>query len=181
MTEIKELPQVEYQLTEKDFRGTKPKKFATSYSLGEKVTRDNFTAFIIDSFSKSRGRPAAQIAIFQWTQAHTGFNWLKSIDNFFVADGTECLSQNEKQLITNSYFQVKRHEDSDVRVIYKIGQQLDELSQSDYWSDLQEAFPGGFEGLSKSEFLAKLDLLIKSEKEKADKTPTIEPEFEFKG
>ncbi len=164
--ESSEIPGVSYSLSRADFSGPKPQNPADNYTLGERFSRDNFAAFIVDSFSKSRGIPTAQVAIFSWLEANTGLDYKSTLDNFLEEGGTKCLSQTEVNLLLRAFGEVKMHaKETKKNTLYLINKELDAATHSSLMGgEVQALYPEGLQGLTKSEFLKSLDPTIKSKK-----------------
>ena len=166
MSEVKELPTASYSITVEDFAGPKPESPVTKFSIEDKITRDNFTAFLIDSFSKSRGVFLAQMAYMSWLRKNSGFDYVSTLDNFRDQGGTDGLSKAERALIQRAYGVVKGHGDqleSDSLLKYRMDRQVSRVVDNrEYWRDkVNNVFPDGLTGLTKDELMIGLDVLVK--------------------
>jgi hypothetical protein len=90
-----------------------PKKLQP-YTPGQLINRDNFTNFLILSFSISRGEPFVQFLFMDWLKLKFGFDYLKTFENFSKAGGYKILSINEKEKFEQEFLKVAKHKDPEV-------------------------------------------------------------------
>ena len=94
-------------LPEVDF--TKPPKTIEEYKLGDKVTRENFVGFLIQSFSISRGSPKMQLIFFMWLQEKYGLDYVTLLSDFNKNGSWDCLSEEERSIFYTEFSKVKKH------------------------------------------------------------------------
>ncbi len=73
------------------------------------VTRENFTAQMIESFAKSRGVIPAQVSILEWKMANDGFDYQETLTNYTAAGGYNSLAAKEQDLIITFFRRVAKH------------------------------------------------------------------------
>ncbi len=73
------------------------------YRLGDRVSRENFSSFLILSFALSRGKPKAQVLFFLLVDKVTGFDYKNTLTNFFTAGGWSALLPAERQKMVNVF------------------------------------------------------------------------------
>ena len=81
------------------------------YSFGDKVTRNNFASFLVDSFARARGKLGPQVYATAWISKHTDFDLSKVLHDFLYPTsgrkiGVSRLATNEVQLISQAYSRV---------------------------------------------------------------------------
>jgi hypothetical protein len=110
---MSEIPLAEsYSISKREFSGgflgwrkirRERLKEIEKYTFGERVTRGNFVATLIDSFRVSRGYPVLQNAYFGWLKTNTGFDYARTILNYSDAGGYNSLSSTEQNTIKAAY------------------------------------------------------------------------------
>lgn len=93
-------------------------KEISDYHLGEAITRDTFTRFLIDSFAKSRGNTSAQVYYWMWSAQHTGQDIQQILDDFIQQKGLNCLSEEENALVKKYYQQVGEPKHTDIQKMH---------------------------------------------------------------
>ena len=95
----------EYSLL--DF-SSEPKQLE-KYKIGEKITRENFNDFLMQSFAISRGQSIVQMAYFEWLQKTTGFDYAASLKKFVKSGGFKILTSQEQQNFMDAFMPIKKH------------------------------------------------------------------------
>lgn len=119
----------QYSLSVQEF-GIPTEVNAKVFRPGDTVTRGNFVQFIIWSFAISRGTPQGQASAMEWVRQHEDFDYLQSGENFNLAGGIACLSEEEKQTLLTSIKGVRKHEEEDIlewedhKLLEKIGSEF---------------------------------------------------------
>ena len=85
-----------YRLKEGDFSPENVPENPANYHFPEPVNRENFNAFLMDSFAQSKGDLWSHKKYFRVLEAASGFDSDASIRNFLRAGGWEVLSQAER-------------------------------------------------------------------------------------
>lgn len=121
------------------------------YNFDKRVTRGNFVACMIDSFTKSRGMVPAQLTLLRWLRANNGFDYVNTGANYLSAGGSKCLSGVEKDFIWESFNTVIAHRSKSglMTIFYK-----------DIFIDRQ---PIGQENLTSERVLSGFDSIIGKE------------------
>lgn len=88
---------------------SKPPLSILEYQLGNPVSRENFTHFIIDSFAKSQGNPDMQTYYWMWIQQNTGQNLNGIIHGFIDSHGVDALTGEEQDTIKKYFDRVSLH------------------------------------------------------------------------
>lgn len=114
------------------------KSIVSRYTLGEKVTRENFTAMFIQSFAVSRAALAAQVAYLEWLRIHRGFDYRTTLENFRDADCLESLSDPEQERFENAFMRVKAH--SKLRLDIALPHLVTQLLRPEYLELSQKYF-----------------------------------------
>ena len=86
-----------------------PPKELQPYKPLDKITRDNFTNFLIESFRVSMGRPEVQFYFFKWLKLKTGFDYSIMLSNLTMAGGWNALSEIEKEEFKRRFREIKKH------------------------------------------------------------------------
>lgn len=85
-----------YSISKEDFE-IPPKELVTQYKLPDRVTRENFTAFLIYMFAHSRGLEEGDRAISDWLELNNGFDYLTTYNNFLDVGAGRALGSDEKK------------------------------------------------------------------------------------
>src|SRR5262245_36251570 len=86
----------------------KAPKELTEFKLGDALTRENFTSFLILTFGVSRGDVGIQKLFIEWLTQKYGFDYTKVMDTF-VAKGFTFLDSREIAEITENIARVPEH------------------------------------------------------------------------
>jgi len=106
---LQEQPPKPYSISAEEFR-TPPKKLV-EYIPGERVTRENFNSFLIQSFAVSMGQQEVQIHFMEWVRLKTGFNYPATLASFYKAGDWDVLSENERKEFRNKFSKVPTHKE----------------------------------------------------------------------
>ncbi len=96
-----------YTLTAEDF--SKPSASVLGYKTGDRITRDNFTNFLIFSFALSRGDLLLQHKYFEFLEKKEGFDYKKTLLTFVTKGNWDVFSQEEKDIFKEAFSKVKKH------------------------------------------------------------------------
>ncbi len=88
---------------------SKPPLSIQEYRLGNPISRENFTHFLIDSFAKSRGNPDLQTYYWMWLQKNTGQNVNGIVHNFIDFQGNSTLADGEQDTIKSFFDRIRQH------------------------------------------------------------------------
>ncbi len=108
-----------YSLSEADF--SQPPATLSAFHLGDRVTRENFTSFLILGFSVSRGSPTIQLVFFMWLQEKYGLDYKTTFAAFNKSGSWECLSQLEKEKFYSEFSKVPKHTEQAVEIETELG------------------------------------------------------------
>ncbi len=135
------------------------------------VTRENFTAQMLESFAKSRGVIPAQVSILEWKMANDGFDYQETLTNYIAAGGYNALSTKEQYLIITFFRRVAKHAEK----LDKPGEPFSDKQVLEGFDYYLQTFPTHFDnggsqalprnvlkGMSKTEFLDNLNKSINS-------------------
>ncbi len=99
-----------YALSEEDF--SRFPEVIEEYKFRDKVTRENFINFIIQSFAISRGNLGSQINFCRYLLYKEGFDYRRTFQAFCKKyDSFDQLSPEEQNLFFSSYGKVKKHQE----------------------------------------------------------------------
>lgn len=115
-----------YELEVGEFQRV-PQEFQ-KYTFGDRVTRENFNSFIIESFRISRGDADVHCAYFELIKKLNGFDFRKTFENFKQAGGWDVLSKEEQVEFMKMFDRIKGHAENDI-VLDDIKDQLASLSK----------------------------------------------------
>jgi len=110
-----------YSISLEEFQATPPSN-PKQFNLTDKVTRETFISFYIDSFSKSRGSPDAQYTFMNWFMENYGFDYGTTFDNFLSAGHWNCLSKQEQEMFLSRFHNVQKHgfmDDKDIAIEFE--------------------------------------------------------------
>lgn len=82
------------------------------FKVGDVLTRNNFTAFLIYSFAVSRGAPLAQVAFIKWYGQKYNTDVSAIFEEFTNKSAFHALSTNEQDMIISAYNAVGKHEEA---------------------------------------------------------------------
>lgn len=150
-----------YSFSREDLK--KPPLAVTPYVFGNPVTRENFAAFIVWQFGVSRGSRFAQQIACEYVELQTGFNFRNAYRSYIDAGGFSILSPGEQTKIREALHRVGKHNKDGILEEFpeNLDTELNELAINKE-SLLQEKVPGA-EKLSRTDFLIKLDQVIKED------------------
>jgi hypothetical protein len=74
-----------------------------TYHYGERVTRQNFTPMLVQSFHVSKGDLNLQHLYFSWLAERTNFDYRSSLLNYIRSGGFGILATHEQEYIANAY------------------------------------------------------------------------------
>ncbi len=143
-----------YVLSPEDFK--KPPEEIKPYAFPEKVNRENFTNWFIQSFSISRGNIDDQALWMKYIDHRTGFDSRKSLLAFEDAGGLyNALTPEERSTFINMFSRVKRHEKEEVDLS---GEEYEETFRLlvDSLLDLEGDTIPNWRNLPPSEFLSQI-------------------------
>ncbi len=108
-----------YSFEVKDFSPECATKALENYTVGDKITRENFTNFLIRSFAVSRGVPLVQYGFFEWVEKATGFSTRDTLKRLAFSPPGEIrsnpwdfLSNEEQKKFLQAFLSVNIHEDA---------------------------------------------------------------------
>lgn len=84
------------------------------FKFGEPITRDNFSHFLIDGFTRSRGNASSHAYSWNWIRRHQGINIPQMMEQFLETGGINNLTEEERNKLENSYQNIKKHKDMPV-------------------------------------------------------------------
>lgn len=152
---------IPYSLSKRDF--IIPPKEITRYHNGERITRNNFTSFLVNGFALSMGIGDAHRSYFHWLEMNEGFDGFETISNFLVAGGKDVLSDEEKTAIFSAYKQVRKH-DRYFGVAHAVASFVGQLSMVSALKDYTLPL-GDLEGMPFQELVSK----IRAERDRKDR------------
>jgi hypothetical protein len=95
-----------YSISMAEFR--KVPRRLRPYSPGDRVTRANFSSWVIDNFRFSAGSFNLAILHGLWCQANTGFSYVTTLDNLIYV-GTGVFSSAEQDMLWEAYKETSPH------------------------------------------------------------------------
>ncbi|MEK9158080.1 MAG: hypothetical protein AAB638_02775 [Patescibacteria group bacterium] len=98
-----------YSISVEEF--SQPPQELKTYKVGDKITRENFNSFLMQSFAISRGQVIVQIMFMAWIKTHTGFDYESTVDNLLKSGGWDAFSELEKSEFLSKFRSVKKHTD----------------------------------------------------------------------
>lgn len=129
-----------------------PENFTPMYSFGQKISRDNFSAFVVDGFRRSQGVSAAHRDIIMFLDSRTDTQGLIEIcRDFLTAGGWDVLNFEEQRYIFESYSRVRHNAMAEEMGIDLFGGHL----MDEFATVLQPVVrdPSRFQGMTDEEFL----------------------------
>ncbi len=152
-----------YHLAKQDFQvgGTNVSEIK-AYVFPQRITRENFTPFLMGSFARSRGLQPCLWVQFAWLEKHTGFDFEETFGNFTLAYGAKAFSQKEKEMFFGSFDKVVNHKITDSRL--SIGVYSGLMTNLMATTSLEPANPIAYRALFPEEMLTNPDPKIFLEK-----------------
>ena len=99
-----------YSISEDQFdSGHSEELVLQAYEPGTRITRANFTSFLIQSFEISVGNPEIEALFMKWIKLKYGFDSFAVIANFVKAGGWEVLSDGEKEEFQRHFNRFNKH------------------------------------------------------------------------
>lgn len=147
MSESKETATQEptpYSLSAEDF--AQPPDSIEQFRLGDKVTRDNFASFLIQSFAVSRGRPPIQKVFFILAEKMDGFDHMATLKSLQKSGGWHALSEVEQKVFRDAFDKVQKHkkgrpesqtEEDIFKEIEKLAQNPETINEVERFFDLE--------------------------------------------
>lgn len=91
-----------------------PKHMEDSYDGTTAPSRDNFMAFVAESFNVSQGQPEAQRVMWEWLELKFGFNYKLTFSEFDSRLDGETdmwgeMTEEERQYFINRFLAVTKH------------------------------------------------------------------------
>lgn len=103
--EAKDAPR--YVISAEEFK-VPPTTLEENVNFG-RVTRNNFTSTLINTFARSRGIQSAQLIMLNWMYLHDGWDYRKTLRNLTSIGGFGSLSEEEKGVFVDTYVKVGKH------------------------------------------------------------------------
>ncbi len=108
-----------YCFSVEDFSHESSSEILEDYAVGDKITRENFTNFLIKSFAVSRGVPLVQYGFFEWVEKTTGFSTRDTLKRLAfsppgekIPNPWDFLTNEEQKKFLQAFLSVNIHEDA---------------------------------------------------------------------
>ncbi|MEI7709718.1 MAG: hypothetical protein WCI76_03310 [bacterium] len=111
------------------------------YRPGDKISRNNFTNFLILSFAVSMGQPVLQVAFMAWLKLKFGFDYSQTLINFDKSGNWDGLEEIERESFLEAFSRVSAHKGKGTQTVL-IKKELKSLCNPNRVSDesIQEEY-----------------------------------------
>jgi|GEM_PF-2779478 len=112
------------------------------FSVGDRVTRNNFLGMLILSFAVSKGKPAVQTLFFKFLNKRFGFDYESTINGFVEQGGWYAFTDEERKHFMDVFRSRKKHASKfhESEYEYEIADEIQSLIKRDLfiYEDISE-------------------------------------------